>query len=63
MKSMGVMFRKIDKTANNRITNPNRELLKKQVKTLRRKLKKKDDITTYYVIESDTNKGDRKSVV
>ncbi|MBW8244860.1 hypothetical protein K1F50_18780 [Muricauda oceani] len=57
MKSMGVMFRKIDKSANNRITNPNRELLKKQVKTLHRKLKKKDDITTYYVIESDTNKG------
>lgn len=57
MKSIGVMFRKIDKTDKNRITNPNKELLKKQVKTLHRKLKKNDTITTYYVIESDTNKG------
>ena len=57
MKSIGVMFRKIDKTANNRITNPNKEQLKKQVKTLHRKLKKKDAIITHYVIESDTNKG------
>jgi len=57
MKSIGVMFRKINKTGTKTITNPNKEELKKQVKTLHRKLKKEDKITTYYSIESDTNKG------
>lgn len=57
MKTIGVMFRKINKTGTKTITNPNKEELRKQVKTLHRKLKKKDKITTYYSIENDTNKG------
>ena len=57
MKTIGVMFRKINKTSTKTITNPNKEELKKQVKTLHRKLKKEDEIITYYSIESDTNKG------
>lgn len=57
MKTIGVMFRKINKTGTKTITNPNKEELKKQVKTLHRKLKKNDDIITYYTVESDTNKG------
>lgn len=56
MKTIGVMFRKINKTGNIK-TNPNKEELKKQVKTLHRKLKKKDDIITYCSVESDTSKG------
>ncbi|MCZ2845097.1 MAG: hypothetical protein O2U61_01145 [Candidatus Bathyarchaeota archaeon] len=51
------MFRKINRTGTKTITNPNKEELKKQVKTLHRKLKKEDEIITYYSIESDTNKG------
>ncbi len=57
MKTIGVMFRKINRTGKNSRTNPDKEELKKQVKTLHRKLKKKDKITTYYSIESDTRKG------
>lgn len=57
MKTIGVMFRKINKTGTKTITNPNKENLKKQVKTLHRKLKKKDKIITYYSVESDASKG------
>lgn len=57
MKTIGVMFRKINRTGKTSITNPNRENLQKQIKTLHRKLKKDDEITTYYSIESDTRKG------
>ncbi len=56
MKEVGVMVRKINKNGINKITNPNKEELIKQVKTLHRKLKKNDNIITYYVVESDTNK-------
>ncbi len=56
MKELGIMIRKINKSGINKITNPNKEELIKQVKTLHRKLKKNDSIITYYVVESDTNK-------
>jgi len=57
MKTIGIMFRKINKIGEKTITNPNKENLQKQIKTLHRKLKKKDKIITYYSVESDTNKG------
>lgn len=57
MKTTGVMIRKINKTGEKTITNPKKEELHKQIKTLHRKLKKNDDIITYYSVESDTNKG------
>ncbi len=57
MKELGVMIRKINKNGFNKITSLNKEELIKQVKTLHRKLKKNDNITTYYSIESDKNKG------
>jgi len=57
MKTIGIMFRKINKIGKKTITNPNKENLQKQIKTLHRKLKKKDKIITYYSVESDTNKG------
>jgi hypothetical protein len=46
MKTIGIMFRKINRTGNKTISNPNKKELKKQVKTLHRKLKKKDEIIT-----------------
>ncbi|MGM1056319.1 MAG: hypothetical protein ACQEWG_10590 [Bacteroidota bacterium] len=57
MKELGVMIRKINITGRKKITSPSIEELIKQVKTLHRKIKKNDHITTYYSIESDTNKG------
>ncbi|WP_405411701.1 hypothetical protein [Maribacter sp. Asnod1-A12] len=56
MKTIGIMFRKINKIGTRTITNPSKDELRKQVKTLHRKLKKRDKIITHYSIESDTNK-------
>ncbi|WP_289063833.1 hypothetical protein [uncultured Zobellia sp.] len=57
MKTIGIMIRKVNKTGREIITNPDREELKKQIKTFHRKLKKNDKVITYFSIESDTNRG------
>jgi len=54
MIKIGIQFRKIDVNDNNRKYNPTEGILKKQIRTLHKKLKKNDkDLTTTYVIEKD----------
>ena len=58
MNSIGIVIRKINKKENGKTENPSTFNLHKQIKTLHKKLKKKDkDIITNYVIEKDTQKG------
>jgi len=55
MNKIGVQFRKIDINDNNRKYNPTERILKKQMRTLHKKLKKNDKgLTVTYVIEKDT---------
>jgi hypothetical protein len=57
MNVIGVTIRKIDRNDLGMISNPNMELLSKQILNLHRKTKKIDRIVTEYVIESDNHKG------
>ncbi len=58
MKTTGVTLRKISKQENGKTTNPSTKNLHKQIKTLYKKIKKKDDsVTINYAIEKDNHKG------
>tara|TARA_R110002167_G_scaffold46406_2_gene138541 strand:- start:58 stop:453 length:396 start_codon:yes stop_codon:yes gene_type:complete len=56
MKSIGVTFRKKNKLENGRVQSSSMRNLHKQILTLHKKLKKYDEVTTYYCIEKDFNK-------
>jgi UPF0288 family protein (methanogenesis marker protein 3) len=53
MKTIGVMIRRRSKT--------NKKLLNKEITTLHRKLKKNDEVITYFTTEKDFSKGNYHS--
>ncbi len=55
MKSKGIMIRKWDYNNNGSYFNPSIINLNKQIKTLHKKLKKRDCVYTEYTIERDRN--------
>ncbi len=58
MNTIGIQIRKIDINENGKKYNPTTNNLHKQLKTLHRKLKKKDEnLLTTYSIEKDNHKG------
>ena len=55
MEKIGIMIRKWDYTEKGKPSNPPNSNLKKQILTLHRKLKKKDQVWTEYSIEKNKN--------
>jgi hypothetical protein len=57
MKTIGIRLRKINVTKSGSVHSTSKKNIKKQILTLHRKIKKKDEIKTEYVIEKDDQKG------
>jgi len=57
MKTIGVMIRIIYVSEHGNVHSPSKKNIKKQLLTLHRKIKKRDDIKTHYSIEKDNHKG------
>ena len=55
VKSKSIMLRKWDYSDDGRFENPSKKILYKQITTLHKKLKKKDEVYTEYSIEKDKN--------
>lgn len=53
MKKIGITIRKWDYSEKGRYINPPKKILKRQILTLHRKIKKKDKVWTEYSIEKD----------
>lgn len=57
MKTVGVVIRKVIISEQGKVRLPTIKNIKKQLLTLHRKIKKKDEIKTEYIIEKDDKKG------
>jgi hypothetical protein len=57
MKSIGIMIRKVNISEHGKVQSLSKKNIKKQILNLHRKIKKRDNIRTQYVIEKDYHKG------
>lgn len=57
MKTIGVRIRKMNVSKHGNAHPLSKKNIKKQILTLHRKIKKKDDIKTHYAIEKDDHRG------